>query len=215
MEYKLVREKRKTLIIKILDSGEVLVKSPKKCSNNYINNFVFSKQKWIQEKVALVKQSLLQNKAYFNLESLLIFGKSYKVIDDKKTYKIGDYLIKHSKSNNKSNCIKKFLFTLANNYIIDRCQVLAKKLDLKYKDVKIISSRQKWGSCNSLKQLRFNFRLMCLPQNLIDYVICHELCHIKQLNHSKAFWLLLEELGYKKHIIKNEFKPYAFVLKTL
>ena len=88
-------------------------------------------------------------------------------------------------------------------------------LNLSYRDIQIISARKKWGSCNNLKQLRFNFRLVMLPKNLIDYVICHELCHTKQLNHSKEFWKLLENLGYKKTAIKQSFKAYNFVLELL
>ena len=51
-----------------------------------------------------------------------------------------------------------------------------------------------------------------LPKRLIDYVICHELCHTKKLNHSKEFWDLLEDMGYNRVEIKKEFAKYNFVL---
>lgn len=50
-----------------------------------------------------------------------------------------------------------------------------------------------WGSCSSNKNLNFNYKLMFLPDKLIDYIVVHEICHLKQLNHSKKFWDLIEE----------------------
>ena len=215
MEYKLVREKRKTLVIRILDNCDVLVKAPKKCSLKFINNFIESKQKWIAENINKVKTSNIIYDEFLSLKSILIFGEKYKILDDGKKYVINDYVLKHTNSSNKQNVIKKFLFKLSNEYITKRCDELAVGLNLKYKDIKIISSRSKWGSCNNLKQLKFNFRLVCLPKEIIDYVICHELCHIMQLNHSKEFWELLKGMGYDKNAVKQAFKPYNFVLKLL
>uniref|UniRef100_UPI0018AB9FA7 M48 family metallopeptidase n=1 Tax=Clostridium tertium TaxID=1559 RepID=UPI0018AB9FA7 len=49
-----------------------------------------------------------------------------------------------------------------------------------------------WGSCNSRREIRLNWRLVLMPQFVMDYIIIHELCHIKQMNHSKEFWKLVE-----------------------
>ena len=59
---------------------------------------------------------------------------------------------------------------------------------------KIIIKDQKslWGSCNSRREIRLNWRLVLMPQFVMDYIIIHELCHIKQMNHSKEFWKLVE-----------------------
>lgn len=62
-----------------------------------------------------------------------------------------------------------------------------------YNRVAIRNQRRCWGSCTSLKNLNFSYRLLFLPLELTDYIIVHELCHLKELNHSSRFWDLVAE----------------------
>ena len=72
--------------------------------------------------------------------------------------------------------------------------------NLKWNRVAIRNQRRCWGSCTSLKNLNFNYKLLLLPPHLCDYIIVHELCHLKHLNHGKEFWEYVGEQipGYKK-----------------
>ena len=65
---------------------------------------------------------------------------------------------------------------------------------MKYNRVSIRNQRGRWGSCSSKKNLNFNYRIINLSPELRDYVIVHELCHLKELNHSKACWDLVEKI---------------------
>ncbi len=63
--------------------------------------------------------------------------------------------------------------------------------NFKYKKVFIKDQRSRWGSCSSLGNLNFNYRIALLPPELQDYLIVHELCHLGEMNHSRAFWSLV------------------------
>lgn len=215
MEYKLIRSRRKTLAIKISDMAEIIVLAPNKCSLQYIDKFVSEKQNWIVKTQSRVLENREKIKQYKVLDKIYLFGYEYNVIDYGNHYMIGDYYIKHSKSANKTKVVKDFFVKLANNYIVERTKKISEIINIDFSNIKIISARKKWGSCNNLKELRFNFRLVMIPKELIDYVICHELCHIKELNHSKEFWNLLEKFGYKKTTVKQQFNEYNFVLQLL
>lgn len=68
----------------------------------------------------------------------------------------------------------------------------AHNIQLNRLSIKNVSTR--WGSCSSLRNVNLSLWLLLLPSHLIDYVICHELCHLKELNHSPAFWAELDTL---------------------
>ena len=62
-----------------------------------------------------------------------------------------------------------------------------------YKRVAIRNQRSRWGSCSTKQNLNFNYRLVFIPIDLVDYVIVHELCHLKHFNHGPEFWSAVEE----------------------
>ncbi len=66
-----------------------------------------------------------------------------------------------------------------------------------------------WGSCSAKKNLNFNYKIVLLPPHLADYIIVHELCHLKEMNHGKQFWLLVaktipEHKQYRKELVAYE-----------
>jgi len=74
--------------------------------------------------------------------------------------------------------------------------------NFEFNRVAIRNQRRCWGSCTSLKNLNFSYKLLFLPTHLQDYIIVHELCHLEELNHGKNFWALVEQQvpDYKAYI---------------
>ncbi|WP_333839468.1 M48 family metallopeptidase [Pelomicrobium sp.] len=79
-------------------------------------------------------------------------------------------------------------------HLANRVSALAPALGLAPPPFALSSSRSEWGSCSSRGRLLFNWRLIQLPPSLVDYVVVHELAHLIELNHSPAFWRLVEQV---------------------
>lgn len=86
-----------------------------------------------------------------------------------------------------------YMIQQARKVIPERVRIYAERMDVTYRNVSVGRQRSRWGSCNSKGDLRFNCLLMALPEDVLDYVIVHELCHRKEMNHSKAFWNEVEK----------------------
>ena len=81
----------------------------------------------------------------------------------------------------------------------------SRKLGAKFNKITIRKQRTRWGSCSSNGNLNFNLLLICLPRELIRYVVWHELAHVKEKNHGRAFW----------ELVAREFQNYREIKKKL
>jgi predicted metal-dependent hydrolase len=97
----------------------------------------------------------------------------------------------------------------AKGYIPHRVNILASEHNLSFSGVSITSARKRWGSCSSTNKLNFSLHIMMLPNELIDYIILHELAHTVHKNHSKDFHGLLETLsGGKPQECRQKLKSF-------
>jgi len=92
----------------------------------------------------------------------------------------------------------------------NRVRQLAQKYNFRFNKISVRNQSSRWGSCSSNQTLSFNWRLILLPQALVDYVIYHELVHLEHSNHSKAFWQRLAKLYPKASHFKKKLKNYIY-----
>lgn len=107
------------------------------------------------------------------------------------------------------NGISYFLRKEAKRLLPDRTKQLAEKYGFEFSDVKIQSSKTRWGSCSGKQSINLSLYLMLLPSHLVDYVILHELCHTKEMNHGVNFWRWMDRVtDSKSSELRAQLKKY-------
>ncbi|OGZ11524.1 MAG: hypothetical protein A3D67_00590 [Candidatus Lloydbacteria bacterium RIFCSPHIGHO2_02_FULL_51_22] len=105
---------------------------------------------------------------------------------------------------------KEFLFykERAQTFVLDRIAHWNARGTFPVEGVQVKYQRAQWGSCSDKKNLNFNYKILFLPPRLADYVIVHELCHTRELNHSARFWRLVGDVFPSYEHLEKELKNY-------
>jgi len=199
MLYTLTRSKRKTCAIYVRD-GAVEVRAPLGMPKPEIDRFVASKERWITEKLA-ASASRMERRAAF----LLDYGGTVR-------YRGGDCPLVARPGSRvglsaegfylppglppegiKQACIRIYRLC-AKAVLTERVSVFAEVVGASPAAVRINGAQSRWGSCSGKKNLNFSWRLMMAADPVIDYVVVHELAHLKEMNHSAGFWKIVERV---------------------
>ena len=149
--------------------------------------------------------------------SLLIMGKKMQIIFEEDIFnKIlvqKNNIIIKSHNNSHKKILKKWLINQILIHSKNYVDIVSKSLRLNIKELKISNSFNYWGSCNSAGVIHLNWRLIFAPTQVLEYIIVHELCHLKEFNHTKNFWALVKRFcpDYKNQILwlkKNDIYLY-------
>jgi len=127
-----------------------------------------------------------------------------------------DWIKKHSENikilNKKSKKLPIIEKKHARKILEKRLAELAQLHNFQYNRVSIRNQRTRWGSCSSKDNISLNMKLLHLPNQLIDYILLHELVHTRVKNHSKDFWNELETVVPNARIMDNKLKEYQYCL---
>lgn len=212
------RSNRKTLALSILKDGQVVVKAPIKMSNDLIQKFVYEKQKWIREKLAIIHNNEQKYENVIHYKKFLLFGNEYslKIANTKKietsNSDMSIYIPSSYDEDKILHKLKSWYKKTAKNILEERIEYISSLIKLKANTIRISDSKGRWGACNSKGVVSFNFRVIMLEPAVIDYVIVHELCHLVEMNHSKRFWNLVNSFLPNVSIQKNKIKEMSFLL---
>lgn len=212
------RENRKTLTLSVMKDGRVVVKAPHKMSSDLINKFIEDKQRWLEAKVLLVKNMREEFSECIVYKQTLIYGVRYKIcvgdtksviVDSSKKTIVAPKSISDGQILTK---LKNWYKGNAKKIVLSRLDYISKRIKIAYNGFRLTNAKGKWGSCNSKKLISINWRIVMLPPELIDYVIVHELCHIKEMNHSPKFWQTLSLFLPNYSSLRKQLKKYSFTL---
>lgn len=172
MNYTLQRKSVKYVRIKITPKGEVIVVAPMRVPISEVEHWVNTKKEWVNQH--LQKIASRQQVSTFNLQEneVLILGEAFRVNFD---------------TSNKE-LLTQWYKIQAKAYIVPKVQELAAKYGFNVSKIFIRDTKSKWGSCSSKDNIGLNYNLIKTPPRIIEYVIVHELCHLREFNHSPAFW---------------------------
>lgn len=215
-DYILKRHKRLLGNINLrIKDGQIIVSAPFWVSLKVIDDFVNSKESWITS--VLQKQNKPEQKKYYHDgETHLIYGSHLPL-----SVKTNDSLV-HTQVKLDSDHIKLTIFAgfdpeiyhkeaekaflsfylqELSYYLTEKVNHYTNLLQVDYSKIEIKKVSSIWGSCSPSNVLSFNRKLIQAPKEIIDYVVIHEVCHLRERNHSSRFWALVSKFDkdYKNH----------------
>lgn len=188
----------------------VKVLLPRNMNNRYIERLLEAKKDWIYKYYMKIKP--VMDRVHDCSRYVLYMGNFYNktvrggnkdcVIFDGSEFSIYvDSVLGESKREKRAaELLKEWYINSSREIISRRLTYYREIINVSYNLVKIKDQKSRWGSCSGKGNLNFNWRLVMMPQQVMDYVIIHELCHLKYLNHSKDFWNMVSRYvpDYKK-----------------
>ena len=188
--------KFKSIAIKV-NKKNINIDVPFFISKKSIEQLIYKKLNWLKKQLIIQeKTQLFIKKEYVDDEIFSYLGKNYKLkILINKKYSVNienDYLV--IKVKNRLNIskikqiIKEWFCERSYSYLKEQTYYFAKKNNLNINSIKVKEYKARWGSCTNKGDISFNWRLIMAPPMIIEYVIIHELMHLKEHNHSTKYW---------------------------
>lgn len=205
-KYNLSRSKRKSVSIAVEKDQKIIVKAPIDFSAKEIQRLIEKKADWIVEKTEragkMQKERPVHN--YINGEVFYYRGKplTLNLILNRDRNRImvkkqADTLLVVSsaaKSEEIKNAIVKWYRERAREIVEQKVSYFQKFIGKNIGDIRIKEQKSRWGSCSSKGNLNFNWKIIMAPDDIIDYLVVHELCHRLHMDHSKEFWESVERI---------------------
>lgn len=196
--YTVIRTQRRSIALVLRPNGTLEVRAPKRVSKAFIEAFIREKAAWIAQKKAKQKARPQQTpRTWQNGDTFYFMGTPYTlhINQGQKTHieRTKNNLVLHQKT---PENIERVRYNLAQWYkkealkaFSPRLNAYAHQMGAHMPTLLITNAKQQWGSCQGQKRVvRLSLKLLMAEQDVQDYVLIHELAHLKHMNHSKDFW---------------------------
>jgi predicted metal-dependent hydrolase len=215
VDYHIKRQRRKTLALHILNDARVEVRAPKWVSKRDIESFVQERTSWALQEQQKALQKLASQARYLDGECHYYLGQQYllSVTEAGRAsthFQDSIFTVKVRNPDDEAQvkaALERWYRRQGEAFFAQRLAICYQRLPIETLDFRPLPNlslrkmRNRWGSCSSKGAITLNSLLMKMPVECIDYVIVHELCHLWEFNHSKAFYQLMSRLmpEWKRH----------------
>ena len=193
----------KSATIKV-EEGSVSVVVPLELSQGRISKLLKDKSRWIKEKIILHRNAQpVSDKQYVSGESFSYLGRNYRLKVNKGRYQPvvlskGRFVVTVPNGADDVEMIRDALTSWYKSHaeikFREKIKRYAKMIDVKYSSIGIKSYKSRWGSCSTDGHIKFNWKVIMASNQIVDYVVVHELCHLKYHDHSPKFWKSVESI---------------------
>jgi predicted metal-dependent hydrolase len=223
LSYQLIRSKRRrrTISLQIKEDGKIVIYAPHHAPKWEIERFIREKQLWIANTISeKEKQSKEAEKTFSSGEKFLYLGEWYPLeihaLDHKEPplrLSSGKFILHKDHLEGAKDLFIQWYKREAEDKLAGRVEYYSRRLRLFPRGIRITSAKSRWGSCSRDNRLSFSWRMIMASLTVIDYILIHELVHIREKNHSKRFWSVLESIlpDYRKH--RLWLKEYGYLLQ--
>ena len=195
LDYLLKKSARKTISIFIERDGSVSVHAPEPYQRDKIEQVLEKKLSWIYRSLAEwedLNRSRI-HREFVNGEGFIYLGRSYRLqlVEEQQSdllLKNGRFYLNKSKAHKASDLFKSFYKQKGLKKISERVDKLAPQLGVEVGRIRVQELQNRWGSCTANGDLNFHWKCLMAPISVLDYIVLHELVHLKHRNHDKHFW---------------------------
>jgi predicted metal-dependent hydrolase len=202
--YTLIRSRRKTAALRVTRDAAVEVLAPLRMPKREIDRFVAEKERWIASHLEEAARRRAQRDA-FALRyggAALFFGAEYPISarGEAGFDGVNVYVPAGLDSAGIKQAVTALYRRTAKQRLTERTAHYAAVMDVSPSAVKISGAKSRWGSCSGKNSINFSWRLIMAPESVIDYVVVHELAHMREHNHSPRFWARVAQVlpDYKR-----------------
>jgi len=195
------RKRRKTLSLQIREDGRVVIRVPYHTPASEVERFIRERRSWVEKKLSEKEEAIRKaQRVFVSGEKFLYLGERYplEIGDGEKmdplAFSFGKFLLHRKCVAKARDLFIEWYKKEAKEKLSERLAYYSERLCLSPNGIRITSARSRWGSCSRDDRLSFSWRIMMASLNVIDYLLIHELAHIKEKNHSRRFWCLVESI---------------------
>lgn len=196
--HRLVRSKRKTLALIVEADGTLTVRAPQRMKEADILRFIEDKEGWIKRKQTQVLKDAQPVHRYVDGELFLYLGREIplRIVMDQRPALVMDktFNLTRSAQPQAKSHFESWYKGQARAVLTERVSRFVRSHGFEPGKLRISSAKTRWGSCSAKGTLSFTWRIVMAPVEVIDYLVVHELCHLNELNHSRAFWMQVETI---------------------